>query len=43
MSTVVDPGTLQRVREQAALRFEKLGWPTPRLEAWKYTNLAAVA
>jgi Fe-S cluster assembly protein SufD len=30
------------IREQAALRFEQLGWPTPRLEEWKYTNLAAV-
>ena len=30
------------VREQAAQRFEHLGWPTPRLEEWKYTNLAPV-
>jgi Fe-S cluster assembly protein SufD len=35
--------TLGRIREQAASRFEQLGWPTPRLEAWKYTNLAAAA
>ncbi|MCU1246563.1 MAG: Fe-S cluster assembly protein SufD [Acidobacteria bacterium] len=35
--------TLGRIREQAALRFEQLGWPTPRLEAWKYTNLAPAA
>jgi len=30
------------IREQAAQRFGQLGWPTPRLEAWKYTNLAPV-
>ncbi len=33
MSTVV---------EQATQRFGQLGWPTPRLEEWKYTNLAPV-
>lgn len=31
------------LRAQAAQRFEQLGWPTPRLEQWKYTNLAALA
>jgi Fe-S cluster assembly protein SufD len=30
------------IREQAAQRFEQLGWPTPRLEEWKYTNLGPV-
>lgn len=30
------------LRERAAETFAKLGWPTPRLEAWRYTNLAAV-
>lgn len=29
--------------EQASQRFGQLGWPTPRLEEWKYTNLAPVA
>ncbi|MGZ4809880.1 MAG: Fe-S cluster assembly protein SufD [Thermoanaerobaculia bacterium] len=43
MRTEVEAGTLQQIREQAAQRFEQLGWPTPRLEAWKYTNLAQVA
>src|SRR5258708_48219 len=38
MTTLVDFG----IREQAAQRFEQLGWPTPRLEEWKYTNLAPV-
>lgn len=28
------------LRERAAEVFEKLGWPTTRLEAWRYTNLA---
>lgn len=28
------------IRDEAAERFRSLGWPTPRLEAWKYTNLA---
>ncbi len=37
MSTVVTD-----LRERAAEAFSKLGWPTPRLEAWRYTNLAPV-
>lgn len=28
------------LRERAAESFAKLGWPTTRLEAWRYTNLA---
>jgi len=34
---------LDSTREQAAQRFEQLGWPTPKLESWKYTNLAQAA
>ncbi|HEX7708593.1 MAG TPA: Fe-S cluster assembly protein SufD [Thermoanaerobaculia bacterium] len=30
------------IRELAAERFAQLGWPTPQLEEWRYTNLAAV-
>jgi Fe-S cluster assembly protein SufD len=30
-------------REQAAETFAKLGWPTPRIEEWKYTNLGPLA
>ena len=30
------------VREEAAERFRQLGWPTPRIEEWRYTNLAPV-
>ena len=28
------------VRAEAAETFAKLGWPTPRIEEWRYTNLA---
>jgi Fe-S cluster assembly protein SufD len=28
------------LRERAAESFEKLGWPTTRIEEWRYTNLA---
>lgn len=33
---------LGTVRQQAAERFEKLGFPTVKVEDWKYTNLAPV-
>ncbi|MEA2488773.1 MAG: Fe-S cluster assembly protein SufD [Acidobacteriota bacterium] len=39
MTTAVE----QSLREKAAQRFTQLGWPTPRLEEWKYTNFAPVA
>jgi len=28
------------IRERASEAFAKLGWPTPRVEEWRYTNLA---
>lgn len=31
------------LREQAAQRFEQLGWPTTRHEEWRYTNLAPLS
>jgi Fe-S cluster assembly protein SufD len=34
---------LRDLRERAAARFEHLGWPTPELEEWRYTNLAPIA
>jgi len=34
---------LADIRQEAAERFTQLGWPTTRLEAWKYTSLAALA
>jgi Fe-S cluster assembly protein SufD len=40
MSTAVDTLT---IRDQAAQRFEQLGWPTPRQEEWKYTNVGPIA
>ena len=39
--TAVD--TFASIREQAAQRFTQLGWPTPRQEEWKYTNVAPIA
>jgi Fe-S cluster assembly protein SufD len=32
--------TLTDLRERAAESFAKLGWPTTRIEEWRYTNLA---
>ena len=37
MKTAVD------IREEAAERFEALGFPTTRQEEWKYTNVAPIA
>jgi Fe-S cluster assembly protein SufD len=34
---------LADIRQEAAERFAELGWPTTRLEAWKYTSLAALS
>ena len=31
------------IQERAAETFAKLGWPTPRIEEWKYTNLAPLS
>lgn len=31
------------IPERAAETFAKLGWPTPRIEEWKYTNLAPLS
>jgi Fe-S cluster assembly protein SufD len=43
MSTVLGSTSLQSLRQHAGERFTALGWPTPRIEEWKYTNLAQVA
>ena len=37
------PGTLRALRERALARFTELGFPTIRLEDWKYTNVAPLA
>jgi Fe-S cluster assembly protein SufD len=34
---------LTALRQKAGERFTALGWPTPRLEHWKYTNLAPLS
>lgn len=39
MSVTVATG----IREQAAQRFAQLGWPSTKLEEWKYTNVAPIA
>ncbi|MEA2163314.1 MAG: Fe-S cluster assembly protein SufD [Thermoanaerobaculia bacterium] len=35
-----EPDRVRQIRAQAAARFNTLGWPTTRLEEWKYTSLA---
>jgi Fe-S cluster assembly protein SufD len=35
--------TISDIREQAAQRFAQLGWPSTKLEEWKYTNVAPIA
>jgi len=37
-----EPERVRRIRAGAAERFNILGWPTTRLEAWKYTSLASL-
>jgi Fe-S cluster assembly protein SufD len=37
------PAWLRRVRERGLARFLDLGFPTPRLEEWKYTNVGPIA
>ncbi len=34
---------LRRLREQAFAHFESVGFPTPKSEDWKYTNVASIA
>jgi Fe-S cluster assembly protein SufD len=38
-----EPERVRRIRAQAAERFQTLGWPTTRLEEWKYTSLLPLA
>ena len=35
--------TVNDIREQAAQRFTQLGWPSTKLEEWKYTNVAPIS
>ncbi len=38
-----DPDWLVALRAEAIARFAELGFPSTRLEAWRYTNVAPVA
>jgi Fe-S cluster assembly protein SufD len=38
-----EPAWLAGLRRRAFSRFEELGFPTPRMEAWKYTGVAPIA
>ena len=40
MKVAAATDVLHSLRQRAGERFTALGWPTPRLEEWKYTNLA---
>jgi Fe-S cluster assembly protein SufD len=42
-SSADGPAWLREIREQARQRFATLGYPTTRLEEWKYTNTAPIA
>jgi Fe-S cluster assembly protein SufD len=37
------PEPLRELRQRAARRFEELGFPTARLEEWRFTNVAPVS
>ena len=37
-----DPDWLRVIREKAEVRFEEVGFPTRKMEAWKYMNLEEV-
>jgi Fe-S cluster assembly protein SufD len=43
MRTAYEHDVLQPIRQRAAERFLELGWPTTRIEEWKYTNLAPLS
>jgi Fe-S cluster assembly protein SufD len=38
-----EPAWLRRLREEAFTRFSELGFPSAKVEAWKYTNTAPIA
>ena len=38
-----DPAWLIELRRNAIARFAELGFPSPRLEEWRYTNVAGIA
>ncbi|HWO99423.1 MAG TPA: Fe-S cluster assembly protein SufD [Methylococcus sp.] len=38
----VEPSWLEELRQQALARFEATGFPSPREEEWRYTNIAPI-
>ncbi|HVQ56720.1 MAG TPA: hypothetical protein VMS29_08185, partial [Pyrinomonadaceae bacterium] len=38
-----EPAALRKLREEAFAYFEENGFPTQRLEDWKYTNVTPIA
>jgi Fe-S cluster assembly protein SufD len=38
-----EPSWLSELRARAFARFQELGFPTPKIEAWKYTGVAPIA
>ncbi len=38
-----EPQWLRDLRGRAFARFQELGFPTPKIEAWKYTGVSAIA
>ena len=38
-----EPPWLQKLRRDAFARFQELGFPTPKMESWKYTSAAPIA
>jgi len=42
MAQRCEPGFISRLRHAAFARFEMIGWPNRRQEAWRFTDLAAL-
>jgi Fe-S cluster assembly protein SufD len=42
-SAQTEPAFIQQAREEALVRFERVGFPSVHDEEWKYTNVAAIA
>src|SRR5256885_750436 len=43
VSTAVQPVWLTKLREQSMASFERLGFPTTKLEQWRFTSVAPIA
>lgn len=41
VSSESEPGWMQNIRQAAAIRFQKFGFPNRRVENWKYSSMAA--